>query len=153
MSEENKKGNEADRPMYKEFPVRHKEDDLTWRSYQFILEDLTQEQMDEVAILFADQDILDAAEGKVIDNSLGAIMGMNVTFAKKSLYPKVCAKILRDENGNEKDFEFFKKCRGKDTQAVCDFFFNGEGASMFSGVSALMVSSVLRKLQEINASL
>ena len=110
----------------------------------FLLEDLLQCEMEQVNILIGELGINDS--GNVTDN----IMNLNIVVNKKKLYPKLLSIILQDESGEKYPEDFFSKCVAKDLEKPALDFFDGEGSSMISGLTGIVLSPLLKLMQQNN---
>ena len=108
----------------------------------FILEDLLQYEMEQTNVLIGELGIKDS--GNVTDN----IMNLNIVVNKKQLYPKLLSIILQDQEGEKYPEEFFSKCIAKDLEKPAQDFFDGEGSSMISGLTGIVLSPLLKLMQQ-----
>lgn len=107
-----------------------------------VLEELTQEEMDGVNLLIGDLKLVDS--GNVEQN----ILSLNVQLSKEHFYGKLFKLILHTADGKRCSEEFFKTCIQKDLDRISTDFFGGEGSSIISGIAGMMLSPLLKKMQQ-----
>ena len=109
---------------------------------KLVLADIAQYEMEAANKLIEDLKIQDT--GDIVQNALN----LNLTMSKNGTTPKLCSIILHEEDGTKYPEEFFLKCIAKDLiEPVADFF-GGEGSFLLAGITSIVFSPLLKKMQD-----
>lgn len=127
--------------------VMHYKNGRKWDAVDMYLDDITEDQFTKVSIVLSECN-LQVAGGDDKQNGIGGLLGMNMEFSRKEVYPKVLAEVLVDENGDARDSVFYMRCKHDDVLEAGDFFFANGVSSLLTGISNIVVSNMLKKLQE-----
>lgn len=109
-------------------------------------DEVTEKQFAEVSRIVEAARIVDDEQS----SSLADVLGTQLKFSTKDVYPQVLAVVLFDENGNTREADFYRQCRHMDVEKAGAHFFESGGYFLMNGMGNLLISKMLKALQ-VNA--